>query len=228
MNTKLLLFALLALMCGTAFAQFRKGVHAGIGSSWVSSQVKQDKHTSYVLGAVAEYRLKSGFVFHGELNYARKGSTLYNPERSIINGMIDEYEFYLDYIDLPLSVGYSFFGRGKHIVLTPRVGGYFAFGVGGYGLLTTPNISHGGGSSTIRVSPFELTMGQMPDREGFYVFDDFTRPELGIVMGVDFEFSKHFRLSMNAQIGELFQLTYYYQAGWLHCRTWHVTFGYMF
>lgn len=227
MKIKLLTLVVIALVSSTAFGQFRTGVQVGAGYSGVSSKSKQNGHLSYSAGVIGEYKLHNGLVFHGELNYVNKGATLDNPEKEQWNGIINRYEFHLHYLELPLSVGYAF-DLGNKFTLTPRLGMYAAYGMGGYGLLTSDNLKTNDTPNEIRVNPFKVTQGKMPSQNAQYYFDAFQRPNIGVVMGADLDLSKHMRLSLNSQISTGYPLTYYKTSGNIHFRSIILSVGYLF
>lgn len=227
MKTKLLSLLLMIAVCSTAFGQLRTGVHAGLGYSDVTSKTKHNGHLSYSAGVLGEYKLQNGVVFHGELNYVNKGATLKEPETHQWNGIINRYEFNLNYIELPLSVGYSF-GFEKDMFLTPRIGIYGSYGIGGYGILASDNLKADAGTAEIRVNPFQVTQGKMPAQDAQYSFDAFQRPNAGLVLGVDFDLSNHLRLTLDAKMSLGYPLTSYTNAGTIHFRTVGLSIGYLF
>ncbi len=176
---------------------------------------------------VGEYKLQNGLVLHGELNYVNKGATLDNSEKEQWNGIINRYEFHLHYLELPLSVGYAF-DLGNDLVVTPRVGMYGAYGIGGHGIITSDNLKTDDTANELRVNPFEVTQGKMPAQDAQYSFDAFQRPNIGIVIGADLDVTKHLRLSLASQISTGYPLAQYKTAGNINFRSVTLSIGYLF
>lgn len=68
----------------------------------------------------------------------------------------------------------------------------------------------------------------MPAQDAQYFFDEFQRPDIGILLGLDIDFSKHIRLSASAQMNVLYPLVSYSDAGNVRFRSLNVALGYMF
>lgn len=226
MKKYVFIFILALTTFSTAWGQWRKGIHVGIGHSDALSKAKHSGMVSYTAGVFGEYRFGSGFVLHGELNYVNKGATLDKPEMQQWNGIINRYEFHLDYVEVPLSMGYAL-RLGDEFAITPRAGMYAAYGVGGYGLLTTDNLKADQDPGIMRVEPFKVTQGKMPAQNAQYFFDAFQRQNVGIVLSVDTDISKRFRLSLNSQFGLLYPLAQY-STGSVHLRNITLSIGYAF
>lgn len=227
MKQKFIIITALVLLSTLSYAQVRTGIHIGTGYSDVFSKTDHDGRATFSAGFIGEYKLKSGLVWHGELNYVNKGATLHNPETQQWNGLIDKYKFSLHYIELPLSIGYAMPLAGNSFI-TPRAGIYGAYGICGYGHITTDNLKSDKGSGTMRVSPFKGTQGKMPAQDAQYYFDEFQRPDIGILLGLDIDFSKQIRLSASAQMNVLYPLVSYSDAGNVRFRSFNVALGYMF
>ncbi len=111
------------IACSSAKAQFKIGVKAGLVHSGVTSKTdykanvllnERDKTTAYLSGgAVGEYwfnksSANSNFsLIHVELKWTRRGAALYNPSDAAQNSTIDEEVFQLDFLELPVTYGYS-------------------------------------------------------------------------------------------------------------------------
>ena len=226
MKKYVFIFILSLTVSSTAWAQWCKGIHVGIGHSDVLMDVPHSGMVSYTAGVFGEYQFGNGFVLHGELNYVNKGATLDKPEMQQWNGIINRYEFHLDYVEVPLSVGYAL-RLGDEFAITPRAGMYVAYGVGGYGLLTSDNLKTDQDPNTIRVEPFNVTQGKMYAKNAQYFFDAFQCQNVGIVLSADSDISKHFRVSLNSQFSLFYPLAQY-SAGTVHLRNITFTVGYAF
>lgn len=227
MNLKLFTLAALLLASVSVFPQFKAGVQVGGGYATVTSKTDKKGHISYLGGVMLEYAFRNKMVLHGELNYVNKGATLHQPEMQQWNGIINRYEFHLNYLELPLSVGYAF-DLANSWVVTPRVGIYGSYGIGGYGLLLSDNLKTNDTPNEIRVDPFKVTQGKMPAQNAQYSFDAFQRPNIGLIVGCDADVSRHIRLSLTSRISALYPLGQYSDAGKIHLHTIHLSFAYLF
>lgn len=225
-----LLVLLFVSVCGHS-QNIDYGVLIGGGYSNVTSKTTSRGAFSYGVGAVVDYNLKSNWLLHGELKYIRKGATVDQPEQTVTNGIIDKYEFHLNYLELPISVGYKI-AINERQTITPRAGLYGAVGIGGYGFITSrilpPGHQDKHKATVMRVNPFELNQEKLMYEEGVYSFDAFQRPNIGAVVGVDMTLSEHFTLSLTQQMSLFYFLASYTEAGSLHFYNTQLSLSYFF
>lgn len=200
---------LVAMACGTAFGQWRKGVHLGVGHSDTSTEIKHKGAVSLTAGVLVEYQFHTGIVLRGELNYVNKGLSIQNRRENTVYRGLESYDFRLYYLELPLSVGYAF-EMTDGVRVTPRIGMYVGYALGGAGQAIPqnplPDYAPGSGGNRPDFGLQDALLQKHP-----YVFGSSPRQDIGGVAGIDGDISKRLRLSFDVGHSLFYPLSSYFE-----------------
>lgn len=113
-----------AALSGDRYPRHIFGLHAGYCSSWITSYgMKSSTQSGYEAGFTYRLGLSRQYpvYFRTGLNFISKGYE--------VNGF-DDTRTVINYLQLPVGIDYTI-ALGKHLVLIPSAGLYYAFGVWG-------------------------------------------------------------------------------------------------
>ncbi|MGI6718013.1 MAG: porin family protein [Bacteroidales bacterium] len=201
---QLCLATILFIVCCSANAQFKFGAKAGLVHSSIKSKTEykanacvniSDKKTAYFSGGIiGEYWFnktsanRNFSLIHAELKWTRRGAALFNPADSPVNAIIDKEVFYLDYLELPVTYGYSI-GIVKDMRTVLRGGAYLGCGIGGKRRIES-ELSLGedfsAAGSNHPFEPFTVIGTQ------FAEFAPYNRLDAGMTFGVDLFYDRYF------------------------------------
>lgn len=205
---KHLFFAVLAFCSVSAYSQkWSYGVEAGfVHNSFRVPENKRPGITTsgkdgFKIGALVNYSLPLGFVLEGGLGYIRKGGELKGNnligvvENDIAPKGLKTED--MDYLNIPLSVGYKLRLNNSEFFLMPQIGWFFNYGLRGDGLFYAHNSAKDAltsGDYMTRVELFPSTKELKP------AFHNFNRFDTGAVLGVSLLY-KGARLKCTYELG---------------------------
>lgn len=229
--TSFILGVLTLLNYSNARAQ---GFQFGIQTMFVKPDLNITSRSDFTIGVgvFAEYAFKSPWVIHTELNYTQMNPTAFNLTVND-NERLEEYALRLRYLEVPVSIGYRLTLKNAPLVLTPRIGAYWGYAVSGVGLVTLPR------SKTLRkIEEGECgNIFRIEDPHGGkkikYDYKDYQLPPVndhnaGVLVSVDVDFHKHFRVSLDQHIGILIPLVPNDGTSPIRLNTTYIALAYLF
>lgn len=207
---KILFFGLVLLAPFYANAQQVKfGLEVGMNSSQTiasDNTYKTDGRVSGMqIGLTADYSLSEKWILMSGLSFVQKGGQLtqeplyYSKEGSYAANPTKLFKSYLNYIELPLKLGFSF-NVGEKLRLIPNIGVYAAYGFNGksspLAIYRYSDVTKQGNYSFESWKPFN----GHGDKDGG-ALSKYERFDLGGIVGVKAIVADHFTASFNYSHG---------------------------
>lgn len=210
---KALSISLISLLVSlTASAQVKFGVEAGMNASQTLSGAYAETNgrvSGFQVGATVDYQFSKHWALMSGLSFVQKGGEL-NQNLFVSGGNgtsfllaappFDRISLKMNYIELPLKIGYSF-RVSDNLILIPSIGVYGAYGFNAKSCAL--NALHVKGNRNFEYAPTQWKPfdGYSDPADSRSRLDKVSRWDLGGVVGVKAVISDHYTASFNYSQG---------------------------
>lgn len=209
MKRNYFLFLVTLLVSLAASAQVKFGVEAGMNSSQTVSGKSAETNgrvSGYQVGATVDYQFCEHWVLMSGLSLLQKGGALnqdlfVNAGNSITQQLavprFDRISLKMNYIELPLKIGYSF-RVGDKLTLIPSVGVYGAYGFGaGSCALNVFRYNQSANTGQFVSAEWKPFDGYKDAKDSNARLEKLNQWDLGGVVGIKAVISDHYTASFN-------------------------------